>query len=144
VSKQADAAAAHSAATEFWQALARDDDEAAGRVIVRGSIEKIGGLGPGVAARSRQATGKSRDECALMGVATCVSRCADGSYLVRSVRRRRLGMDIYSEPQWVMASSQIVVPLEGRWQVWGAPDGRLGQQIVEEIDVPTESPYPPC
>ena len=142
MSKQADAAAANSAAAEFWQALARDDDRAAGRVIVRGSIEKTGGLGPGVAARFRN--GKSRDECAQMGAASRVSRCANGSYLVRSIRRRGLGMDIYTEPQQVMASFLIVVPIDGRWQVWGSPDGRPGQETVEEIDVLPESPYPPC
>ncbi|MFI5258303.1 MAG: hypothetical protein ACHQ01_01650 [Candidatus Limnocylindrales bacterium] len=63
----------------FWTYLERDEDQ---------SIEGMHAT-PGAAARWRERLHLSRADCARMGVLSDVYRLSDGSYVVRSIRRRR-------------------------------------------------------
>jgi hypothetical protein len=136
------------AASAFWAALAREDDEALGRLVVPGTIRQTSGFAPGFAATFREAIGRTRDECMMMGLialpqpgggpkAIRVGAYRDGSYLVKTTPRLTIGEEIVvAEGRMARLYPTVVVPLDGEWRVWGPPDGRSGQEIVEWVDVP--------
>jgi hypothetical protein len=124
----------------LWAALAKGSDDAVRRVVVEGWLARAVGREPGLAHRLRRLMGKTREDCALMGVVSRVYAYADGSYEVHSLPLSRPGPNLFLEDRMEVVTILVVVPLNGTGWVFGPREGRPGQETVEEIDLPSSSP----
>jgi len=107
----------------IWGALGRDDES-----HINVITDSVGTLeGRGRAARFRKTLGKSRRDCAGMGIGSYVYRLVDGSYVVRSTPVREPGK----------MTPLLVSRFPGGWMI-GVCDLDKVPAIAETIELPPD------
>ena len=135
--------------SEFWRALATDDDAALVPICFGGFLHNAGGSGPGISRVLREQMELERDQCAVMGLSNHVRLLDDGGLVVLGLQPQGLGLQFVglNGPELMQGWALVVYQTEedGVRRVFGMVSGeelrqRMVDHIVLEFDIPAEGP----
>lgn len=120
----------------FWEALQADDDEEVRAVVLPAVVKRTAPAGHAVASAFREAMGLPLELLDRIGPSLTVRALDDGTYLVKSVILHSMSGEIIDKPTLRRVWAWRVVPVDGRWQLWGSISDRESlPRTVEYVEV---------